>query len=354
MTRAPVVRTLLWDPAPGEIRSLLLENGVPVELHLVRTVGDSAQTGSVHSARLTARLGNGRALAVLETGEEVLLHPVPTVPEGSTISVCITRPRLPEPGQWKRALARPATGTENAPPDPLAALMAAADALICATPQAAPLAPGVPVRVDADALAEADLDGLIEQARTGLVPFEGGALSIERTRAMTIIDVDGGLAPLPLNLAAAQAVGRALRLFQISGPVGIDFVGMASRADRQAVDQALAQACAALGMHERTSVNGFGFAQIVRPRPAPSLPELLCGTTPGVLSAESQALALLRDAVRSTGVGARTITARPKVIELLQLWEEERAAVQRATGAAVKLVSAPAINGYGHVHVTPA
>ncbi|MDP9087035.1 MAG: ribonuclease, partial [Pseudomonadota bacterium] len=32
---------------------------------------------------------------------------------------------------------------------------------------------------------------------------------------------------------------------------------------------------------ERTTVNGFGFLQIVRPRPRPSLPELLCADPVG-------------------------------------------------------------------------
>ena len=43
-------------------------------------------------------------------------------------------------------------------------------------------------------------------------------------------------------------------------------------------------------------MNGFGFAQIIRPRSGPSIPELLCTTTPGRLSPESRAVALLREA----------------------------------------------------------
>lgn len=366
-----MIRTLIWDPAPGETRCLILEDGAPVELHLLRTTGAGAgaQPGTIAAARLVARLGNGRGLAVLDSGEEVLLYPVPPGPEGCVCRVRITRPRLPEPGQWKRALARPAAaddigaeegagavdvGAGDLGPDPAQALFAQVDALICAAPNDAPLALAIPVRVDPDAVAQADLDGLIDQARTGLVPFDGGTLSIERTRAMTMVDVDGPLPPLDLNRAAAAALGPALRLFQITGPVGVDFVSMAARADRQAVDAALAAALTPLGPVDRTAINGFGFAQIVRPRPGPSIPELLCGTTPGQLSLETQALALLRAAVRSQGVGVRTLTARPKVVDLLRGWTRELAAVRRALGADVKLVSDPAATGYGQVHVTPA
>lgn len=351
-----MTRALVWDPAPGETRALLLEEGAPVELHLLRdlSMGMAAQTGEVHPARLVARLGNGRGLALLESGEEVLLHPVPPVPEGSALTLRITRPRLPEPGQWKRALATPAAGDAAAPVDPRAALWAKADLLICARASDAPLGLPIPVRVDPDAVDEVDLEGWIDRARTGLFAFDGGSLSIERTRAMTIIDVDGGGDPLALNRAAAAAIGRALRLFQIGGPVGIDFVGVSSRADRQAVDQALAEACAPLGPLERTAVNGFGFAQIVRPRTGPSLPELLCGTTPGQLSAESQALVLLREAAHSAGVGPRLITARPQLIDLLQRWAVELEMLRRALGADIKLVPDPGLSGYGHVHVSPA
>ena len=81
---------------------------------------------------------------------------------------------------------------------------------------------------------------------------------------------------------------------------------------------------------------------------------MLCGTTPWHLSAESQALALLRAVARMPGVGPRTITARPKMIDLIQRWPDLVDAVCRTTGADIKLVCGPAINGYGQGHVAPA
>lgn len=353
-----MTRQLVWDPAPGETRCVLVEQGVPVELHLLRTATASptAAAGSRHTARLVSRLGNGRALIALESGEEALLQPVPPVAEGAAIAVEITRPRLPEPGRWKRALARPADPDAEPPLAAQTLLFDRASELICADIRAAPLpGPGVPpVRIDAEAVAALEIETLVDQARSGLWAFEGGLLSIERTRAMTVIDIDGTLAPLALNLAAAQAIGHVLRLFAITGPVGIDFVGMSSRADRQAVDHALAEACAALGPHERTAINGFGFCQLVRPRKGPSVAEHLCGTTPGRLSVESQALLLLREAARSQGVGVRTITALPGVVDVLRQWPRLLDQVRRMSGADVKLVCEPGVSGYGHVHVAPA
>lgn len=349
-----MIRRLIWDPAPGEVRAVLLEEGLPVELHLIRTchAQPTAQAGERQAARIVSKLGNGRALVQLETGEQALLHPVPQKPEGAQVDIEITRPRLPEPGRWKRAIARPA---EDGVPalNPVARLLERADEIVCRDAASANLLVGhaAPVIVDPQAVDEADIDALLDAARSGLFDFEGGQLSIERTRAMTVIDVDGTAAPADLNRAAARAIPRALRLFGISGPVGVDFVSMASRADRQSVDAVLEAQCAALGAHERTAINGYGFCQIIRPRPAASIPEMLCGTTPGRLSVETQALMLLREAVRSAGFGARCIMALPAVINLLRAWPDALAQVARQTGADVKLVSDARVAGYGHVHV---
>lgn len=353
-----MTRTLVWDAAPGETRCLLLDDDQPVALHLLRDchAAPSAPAGARVMARLMGRLDQGRGLIRLDSGEEAILQPLPKIAEGARLMVDITRERVPEPGQWKRALARPADADTPPLPDARTRLLAQADRVLCPDiASAEALGPvACPVEIDAAAVAALDMDLLLDAARSGLFPFADGVLSIERTRAMTVIDVDGTLPPRALNCAAAQAIARALRLFAITGPIGIDFVSMDNRADRQAVDAALAAACADLGAHERTAINGFGFCQIIRPRLGPSIAEQLCATTPGRLSPESQALALLRMAVTSTGVGARHITARPPVIDLLRSWPDALARVRQRLGTDVKLVSDPAQTGYGHVHVSPA
>jgi ribonuclease G len=93
------------------------------------------------------------------------------------------------------------------------------------------------------------------------------------TPAMTLFDVDGHLAPEPLALAAAAAVAAAIRRHGIGGSIGIDFPTLAGKAPRQAVAAALDDLLPP--PFERTAVNGFGFLQIVCPRPRASLPELL-------------------------------------------------------------------------------
>jgi ribonuclease E len=79
----------------------------------------------------------------------------------------------------------------------------------------------------------------------------GGSLIIERTEALTVIDVNTGKnvgtnnleeTVFRNNLEAADEVARQLRLRDIGGIIVIDFIDMESRANREAVASALRQA----------------------------------------------------------------------------------------------------------------
>ncbi len=366
-------RSLLWGAGPGEIRAGLLEDGRLAELRLIRLRRDVADlaAGEIYTAQIKTRLGGGKALVKLCGDVEAILQPVPALPDGARLVVEMVRSPLPEPGHWKRAVVRPAEGAEpSAEPcwhfsaEPwerfLQNAVTTVDEILC--PNAASAneveaylgiaAP--PVRIDPNAIETADFDSHIEQATQGEFQIPGGRITIERTRAMTVIDVDGDGDALALNIAAAQEIPRLLRLFDIGGPVGIDFVSLSSRAARLSVDTALADASAILGPNERTAINGFGFCQLIRRRSGPSVPEMLCGTTPGRLTTESRAIALLRAAGRAQGVGPRQLVAPPAVIDVIRSWPEEIAALQSRFGVAFDLVSDATVSGYGHVHVSPA
>jgi hypothetical protein len=362
--------TLLWDEGPGEVRLGLIENGALTEFRLIRPRHPEralAAAGELYTARIVRRMSGGRALATLGFGDDVIVQPAPTAPEGSLIAVEMVRAAIPEPGRWKRAVVRPVKGPPDREPgwrfsrEPWETALfehgARVDAVLCADAATAAgvertLGAAAPaVRVDPEAIDDADFDGLIEAAMLGSFPIPEGAISIERTRAMTMIDIDGEADGFALNRAAALELPRLLRLFDIGGPVGVDFVSMASRTQRAEIDRLLAQGCAALGPHERTAINGFGFCQIIRPRIRPSVAEILCETTPGRLSVESKAIALLRAAGRSQGVGARRLAASPAVIDFIRERPHEIAALRFALGAEVALVPDATATGYGHVHV---
>jgi ribonuclease G len=104
----------------------------------------------------------------------------------------------------------------------------------------------------------------------------GGWITVEATEALTAIDVNsgsyieaGGLeeTSLKVNLEAAEAIGRQLRLRGIGGLIVIDFIHLESDANIQRVLDALNLACAKgrvpsqiLGMSE------FGLVEMTRKR----------------------------------------------------------------------------------------
>ncbi len=362
---------LLWDAGPGELRAGLVEQGELAEFRIIRLRRDHAlyAAGEQYTARIAGRLGPGKAQVTLGGTCDAILQPAPKLPDGALLAVEMTRSAIPEPGRWKLPIVRPAPGiAPQAEPgwhfsdEPwvlfLRRLAPSLGEIVCPSAAVAndvradlgDAAP--PLRTDAQAIADADFAGLIEAAVLGEFPIAGGAISIERTRAMTMIDIDGSGDPLALNLAAALEIPRLLRLLNIGGQVGIDFLSLPDRKARAAVDAALAEACEVLGPHKRTALNGFGFAQIVRPRRGPSIPELVCGIAPGRLSLESRAIALLREAGQSVGHGPRRLVAPPAIIELIRQWPEETGALRFSLGTEIELVADPAAIGYGHVHVS--
>jgi ribonuclease G len=366
-----MIKTLLWDAGPGEMRAGLVEDGHLTEFRVIRQRRQMAlyAASEYYTARIVEHMGRGRAKVTLGGIQDAVLEQAHGLPQGTLLAVEMTRAPIPEPGRWKLPLVRPApevaTRAEagwhfSAEPWEGFLRLAAPDVsqIICPDAMAANEVREIlgdldlPVVIDPQAIADADFGSLIDQAVTGEFPITGGMLSIERTRAMTMIDIDGTGDPLALNRAAALEIPRLLRLLDIGGQVGIDFLALKDKAQRQEIDATLAEACQKLGPHERTAINGFGFAQIVHPRPNPSIPEILCGTTPGRLSLESRAVALLRDAGRSIGHGARQLVALPAIIDLIRQWPEETLALRSSLGVAIELVPDASATGYGHVHVS--
>jgi hypothetical protein len=247
----------LYEAGIGEVRAALVDGDRIVEA-AIETDDTGLRVGRVARARLVDR-HTGRV--DLEEGEAIVDHLPRGMAEGATLTVEIVREAIPEPGRSKLARAVPTDAAPRLAPD--------LHARIAAT--------GVPVRIlrphQVDALEAAGWSELLDEATSGEIVFAGGALRMTPTPAMTLFDVDGA-APLDaLALAAASAVAEAIRRHGIGGSIGIDFPTLSGKAPRQAVAEAIDAHLS--GAFERTTMNGFGFLQIVRPRPRASIPERL-------------------------------------------------------------------------------
>lgn len=319
----------LYEEGIGERRAILVDEGRILEAQ-VEWPGE-LHAGAVVAGRLARILVPGkRGLFALGSGEEALIEPLPAgMAEGARFHAEVVRETIGEAGRPKHARIRTCEGPERPAPSLLERL-----------PQ--------PVRslrpTDPDLFERAGWSELLEQAANGEIPFEGGALRMSLTPAMTLFDVDGSLPPAALAVAGARAAAEAIRRLGIGGSIGIDLPTLPGRAERQAAAAALD---AALPQpFERTAVNGFGFLQIVRRRERASLPERLRGDPAG-----AAARALLRLAERSPGTGPRTLRAHPSVIAVIAAHPEWLETLACGLGAPAALQAEPGLAiSAGHVH----
>jgi ribonuclease G len=302
----------------GETRAALVDHGEIIEARI--ELEGVTPAGSIIAARLVNAGHDGRnAIAIAEGGVEYLLpRGAAGITQGATLTIEVTRAPIPGREPWKRPLGRVTDSAPRRAPE----LAELAGARLLAFP-----APD-------DALGDADWDDLLEQARTGLIPFAGGELRISATPAMTLIDVDGYLAPEELAVLGASQAAAAIRRFDIGGSIGIDLPTAGNKTTRHAaagaIDAALPQP------FERTAVNGFGFVQVVRPRTRASLIEL----------AQARpcfdARALLRRAAMESG-GAKLLVGHPAVIGLLERRPDWLERLARQVGGRVELRIDPAL-----------
>lgn len=109
----------------------------------------------------------------------------------------------------------------------------------------------------------ADLDEQLNRRKIML--DSGGFIVIDRTEALTAIDVNSGRdirgrtgqqLRLRTNLQAAVAVARQLRLRNIGGMIVIDFLRLEQESDRNQIEQQLRQSLA----QDRARLKVFGFS----------------------------------------------------------------------------------------------
>ena len=188
----------------------------------------------------------------------------------------------------------------------------------------------------------------------------GGALIIEATEAMTVIDVDSAGHTLrstsksqetaAINIEAAREVARQIRLRDIGGPIVVDFIGMADDASRQQVVDTLTQAVQADPTPVRlTGMSAFGMVEMTRKRMRPSLADLLTERCPAcagggrVKTVRTIAGEILRAGLLEAASGAGrslTVVAAPLVVDALRTRHADFVdRLERASGAPVALTA---------------
>ena len=319
----------LYEAGIGEARAALIEGERILEAQ-VEPEGSGPRAGSILAGRLaeiiTPRL-HGRV--TLDGGGEALLDGIPAgMTQGVALLVRIVREAIPEAGRAKRPRAVVALDERGPRPGP--------DLLARIT------ATGLPVHAlrahEPDRLEQAGWSEVLEEAADGEIAFPGGALRLSVTPAMTLFDVDGSIALEPLAVAAASAVGQAIRRLGIAGSIGVDFPTLAGKAARKAVADALD---AALPQpFERTAMNGFGFLQIVRRRVRPSLPDLLLHDPAG-----AAVRAALRRIERDPPRAGQPVLLSPAALARLAAHPEWQAEIARRTGRAIAFATPQAAFG---------
>ena len=118
----------------------------------------------------------------------------------------------------------------------------------------------------------------------------GGSLIIERTEALTVIDVNTGKnvgtsnleeTVYRNNLEAAEVVARELRLRDIGGIIVIDFIDMEIKANRDAVAKAFREALARDKTRTQVfDISELGLIEMTRKRISEGLVEAFSETCP--------------------------------------------------------------------------
>ena len=307
-------RRLFLDVGVGETRGVVAAAGGPERLLIVRD-GDSA--AQALGARLVARIRKverASALAFLDlgSGPDAVLNLRPEMgrlPEGQALEVEIRGEARGDKGANVRLIG-PAEGPVR--------LLAAAPTLIEQLQAAAPRA----TIITGSAARRAADEAQDEALQTVFALPGGGSVAVERTRALTAIDVDLGDRPgaeakraaRQVNLAAIATAARVLRLKGLGGLVVFDMAGRGH--DGPALLAAARAAFAADNPGVALGpISRFGTLELTVPRRARPVIDVLADHN-GEPSVQTQALALVRALEREAVAdgGARLVaSASPSV-----------------------------------------
>ncbi len=210
------------------------------------------------------------------------------------------------------------------------------------------------------------LESQIERIFNRTVPLSsGGSIVIDRTEALTAIDVNSGRASgggsheemaLATNVEAAREAARQLRLRDLGGLVVVDFIDLRSSKNQRAVEKAVKEALKA--DRARTTVGRLspnGLLEINRQRIQQALsvrahrPCPTCSGTGRVPSIESVGLNLLRriEARAATGrLKKARVELHPELADAIQNGRRrDFARLETEYGIEIEIVASPRLLG---------
>ena len=186
----------------------------------------------------------------------------------------------------------------------------------------------------------------------------GGTLVIDRTEAMTVVDVNtgkftgsGGNLEQTVtrnNLEAAEEIVRQLRLRDIGGIIVIDFIDMVLESNRDLVLRRLTEALARdRTRHQVSEVTSLGLVQLTRKKLGTGLIEAFSTTCP---HCAGRGIMLHGDPVDSVGAGAspaRKSEPAPDAAASAARRRRETEEVAGRQGARASCRRAPDVQGDG-------
>lgn len=180
---------------------------------------------------------------------------------------------------------------------------------------------------DGTGFTEAGIEEQVEETLARRIRLASGpVLTVDETEALVAIDVDiaaAGIAPRgwPVLFAGlAGELARLIRLRRLAGLVAVDFPRLDRRADREAVEGAVAAAVA--GDPDEARVLGWsrgGLLELTRTRRGSSLAEdMLAPADPRPLAATVALSALRRTLAGTQGVARPVVACAPAVAAWLE------------------------------------
>ncbi|MBI4916728.1 MAG: Rne/Rng family ribonuclease [Acidobacteria bacterium] len=200
-------------------------------------------------------------------------------------------------------------------------------------------------------------------SRTVTLP-SGGSIVIDRTEALTAIDVNSGRATrsshhedtyLKVNLEAAREVARQLRLRDIGGLIVVDFIDMRASKNEKEVEKALRETLKVdKARVDVGRISHNGLLEINRQRLGTPLasrthrPCPTCGGSGAIPSPETVSLSLLRrieERAAAGNIGGARVALHPELADALQNgYRQELAALEREFDLRIEIIASTSLH----------